>query len=163
MFVLVYVDDILITGSDNAVVSQLVAQLHKEFALKDLGDIDYFLGIQVQHTAKGLHLSQGRYITDLLQKAKIWNCKGCSTPMNSGLKMSAHGDESVENVSLYRSVVRALQYVTITRPEIAFSVNKACQFMQNPNIEHWTAVKRILRYLKGFFGVWYSLEKVKGF
>lgn len=71
------------------------------------------------------------------------------TPVFSCLKLSKQGGELMENVQLYRSVVGALRYVTITRPEIAYSVNKVCQFIQSPNTEHWTAVKRILRYLKG--------------
>lgn len=105
-----------------------------------------FLGIQVKHTSEGMPLSQGKYVIDLLQKAKMWNCKGSATPMVSGLKLSAFGGKPVENVHLYRSVVGALQYITIIRLEIAYNVNKVCQFMQSPKTEHWVAIKRILRY-----------------
>lgn len=75
--------------------------------------------------------------------------KGVSTPMTPGQKLTRYGSDPVKDVQLYRSVVGALQYATITRPEISFSVNKVCQFMHEPLEIHWQAVKRILRYLSG--------------
>lgn len=75
--------------------------------------------------------------------------KSCSTPMTAGNKMTSYGSDPVVNAQFYRSVAGALQYVTVTRPELAFSVNKVCHFMQNPLESHWKAVKRILRYLVG--------------
>ncbi|RVW43373.1 Retrovirus-related Pol polyprotein from transposon RE1 [Vitis vinifera] len=148
-YVLVYVDDILVTGSDTAAITSLIAQLNSEFSLKDLGEVHYFLGIQVSHTNNGLHLSQTKYIRDLLQKTKMVHCKPARTPLPTGLKLRAGDGDPVEDLHGYRSTVGALQYVTITRPELSFSVNKVCQFMQNPTEEHWKAVKRILRYLQG--------------
>ncbi|KAK6162474.1 hypothetical protein DH2020_002315 [Rehmannia glutinosa] len=150
IFILVYVDDILITGNCAATIQSIVQQLNASFALKDLGEVDYFLGIQVKKTSDGgLHLSQTKYIKDLLCKAKMQLAKGISSPMTSGEKLTAFGSDVVSNPQLYRSIVGALQYITITRPEISFSVNKVCQFMQRPLEAHWKAVKRILRYLSG--------------
>jgi len=77
------------------------------------------------------------------------DAKGISTPLPGGLKLSKLGSDYMDDRSLYRSIVGALQYITITRPEIGYSVNKACQFMARPLMDHWKAVKRILRYLKG--------------
>lgn len=77
------------------------------------------------------------------------NAKPLPTPMVFGLKLSSHDADYFSDVTLYRSTVGALQYLTITRPDIAFSVNKACQFMQSPCISHWKAVMRIFRYLNG--------------
>ncbi|RVW54053.1 Retrovirus-related Pol polyprotein from transposon RE1 [Vitis vinifera] len=148
-YVLVYVDDILVTGSDTAAITSLIAQLNSEFSLKDLGKVHYFLGIQVSHTNNGLHLSQTKYIRDLLQKTKMVHCKPARTPLPTSLKLRAGDGDLVEDLHGYRSIVGALQYVTITRPELSFSVNKVCQFMQNPTEKHWKAVKRILRYLQG--------------
>ena len=148
-FVLVYVDDILVTGSNKQEIEGLITQISTCFALKDLGHLNYFLGIQVQATDQGFCLSQTKYIKDLLTKAKMHDAKSCSTPMTSGLKLTSFGSDPVSDAQLYRSVVGALQYVTITRPEISFSVNKVCQFMHNPLESHWKAVKRILRYLSG--------------
>eukprot|EP00261_Vitis_vinifera_P039164 XP_019080407.1 PREDICTED: uncharacterized protein LOC109123862 [Vitis vinifera] len=148
-YVLVYVDDILVIGSDTAAITSLIAQLNSEFSLKDLGEVHYFLGIQVSHTNNGLHLSQTKYIRDLLQKTKMVHCKPARTPLPTGLKLRVGDGDPVEDLHGYRSTVGALQYVTITRPELSFSVNKVCQFMQNPTEEHWKVVKRILRYLQG--------------
>jgi len=75
------------------------------------------------------------------------DAKGIATPLQGGLKLSKHGSEYMDNPLLYRSIVRALQHVTITRPELNYSVNKVCQFMAQPLLAHWQAVKRILRYL----------------
>ncbi|PNX62157.1 putative copia-type protein, partial [Trifolium pratense] len=75
--------------------------------------------------------------------------KGLPTPMVSNLKLSKHGSDYLADATFYRSVVGALQYATITRPEISYAVNKACQFLSQPLQSHWTAVKRILRYLRG--------------
>ena len=149
IFILVYVDDILVIGCNSEEVQTIINQLNKSFTLKDLGEVDYFLGIQVRHTTEGLHLSQTKYIKDLLCKAKMQFAKSSTTLMTSGLKLSVYGSDPVENGQLYRSIVGALQYVTITRPEISYCVNSVCQFMQNPLESHWKAVKRILRYLSG--------------
>uniref|UniRef100_A0A803PHV6 Integrase catalytic domain-containing protein n=1 Tax=Cannabis sativa TaxID=3483 RepID=A0A803PHV6_CANSA len=95
------------------------------------------------------HDSQAKYIKDLLHKAKMDEVKPSNTPMDSGLKLSAYGSSLVDNPHMYKSIVRVLQYLIITRLEISFSVNKVCQLMANPLQSHWHAVKRILRYLSG--------------
>lgn len=115
------------------------------------------MGIEVKRTPKGsLVLSQAKYIRELLAKAALLDSNSIGTPMMSSCKLSKFGTNSLSDPHLYRSVVGALQYVTITRPEIAFSVNKVCQFMAHPLEDHWKAVKRILRYLKGTLS--YGLE-----
>ncbi|RVW87716.1 Retrovirus-related Pol polyprotein from transposon TNT 1-94 [Vitis vinifera] len=146
-YILVYVDDILITGNNDQFVQHVITQLNNQFALKDLGDIDYFLGIQVKHTSVGMHLSQAKYISNLLQKTKMLHVKSVPTPMVSNQSLSNSGSAPFSNTQLYRSTVGALQYATITRPDISYSVNRVCQFMQAPLTAHWKAVKRILRYL----------------
>ena len=150
LYVLVYVDDVLITGSSPHAISTLISSLNTKFSLKDLGPIHYFLGIEAKRTKEGgLLLCQTKYIHDLLAKANMTDCKPTTTPMTSGLRLSKEGSEPFEHPTLYRSIVGALQYITITRPEMAFSVNKVCQFLHHPLLSHWLAVKRLLRYLKG--------------
>ncbi|XP_028798944.1 uncharacterized protein LOC114754339 [Neltuma alba] len=128
----------------------LIANLDHEFSLKDLGPLSYFLGIEVKRYKDGsLHLVQTKYLKDILSRAGMVNTKGVVTPMTVGLKLFKHGSDVMINPQLYRSIVGALQYATITRPEISFAVNKVCQFMQNPLMSHWKAVKRILRYIAG--------------
>jgi histone deacetylase 1/2 len=147
---LVYVDDIIITGSSINLIQQLIQNLNSEFSLKDLGKLDYFLGIEVHHSNSGsLLLSQTKYIRDLLTKANMADAKGMASTMASSTKLSKFGSNIVSDPTFFRSIVGALQYATITRPEISYSVNKVCQFLSSPLEEHWKAVKRILRYLKG--------------
>lgn len=124
-------------------------QLNSKFSLKDLGEVSHFLGVEVSKTSHGIHLCQAAYIKELLLKVKMDGAKASPTPMISDLKLSKHeGDPTIDG-KLYRSVVGALQYATITRPEISFSVNKVSQFMACPLDQQWKAVKRILRYLAG--------------
>lgn len=152
VIMLVYVDDIIITGDYLPLIQELTSKLNDQFALKQLGDLEYFLGIEVQKLRNGsLLLSQTKYIRDLLAKANMSEAKPIGTPMVASVKLSKHGSDTLvdPDPSFYRSIVGALQYVTITRPEISFSVNKACQFLSQPLESHWAAVKRILRYLNG--------------
>ncbi|MCH80898.1 retrovirus-related Pol polyprotein from transposon TNT 1-94, partial [Trifolium medium] len=150
VYLLVYVDDIIITGNSLALIKSITSKLHNAFALKQLGTLDYFLGIEVKCQPNGcLLLSQGKYIRDLLAKANMLGASPVYTPMVSTAKLTKTGSSSFSDPTLYRSVVGALQYVTITRPELSYSVNKVCQFMVHPLEAHWLAVKRILRYLAG--------------
>ena len=148
VFILVYVDDIIITGSHNKEVCNLIIILNRVFSLKDLGNLHFFLGIEVTPTTTGLHLSQKKYIGDLLKRAKMDNAKPLPTPMISGLHLSTTNGSPIEDGKQYRSWVGALQYATITRPQISYSVNQLSQFMHCPLDQHWKAIKRVLRYLK---------------
>jgi hypothetical protein len=114
--------------------------------------LHYFLGIEVNKCTDGIVLTQGKYVSDLLKNACMTNCKPVSTPLSTSEKLSLHSGSPLgpEDATRYRSIVGALQYLTLTRPDIAFSVNKVCQFLHAPTTEHWTAVKRILRYLKAY-------------
>ncbi|KAH9769651.1 retrovirus-related pol polyprotein from transposon RE1 [Citrus sinensis] len=146
--ILVYVDDILVTGSNVQLVEKVIQHLSSEFALKDLGEFNYFLGLEVTPSVEGLHLCQTKYVGDILKKAQMIESKGCSTPMSSTEKLVKDKGAAFENPSLYRSIVGSLQYLTLTRPEIAFTVNKLSQFLANPSVLHWQACKRVLRYLQ---------------
>lgn len=158
---LVYVDDIIVTGSDTTFLASLVQRLNTQFALKDLGSLSYFLGIQAQYTSSTLHLCQQKYITDLL--ASMFDCKHISTPMASSVSLSLYDGEQLPDPTAYQSIVGALQYCTITRPNISLAVNKVCQFLHSPTIVHWKAVKRILCYLKGTLTHGLSLQGSSSF
>jgi len=148
MFVLVYVVDIIITASVPAAISDLLQQLQMSFAVKDLGKLNYFLGVEVTPLKTGLLLSQRRYIIDLLKRTNMLEAKPISSPMSSSSSLSAFDGDSMEDPILYRSTVGSLQYLSLTRPDLAFAVKRECQFMHKPSKLHWQAVKRILRYLK---------------
>lgn len=130
VYALVYVDDIILTGSSPLLITELISKLNAKFNLKQLGNLDYFLGIEVRKTDRGsLILSQAKYVIELLNKANLLDANPITTPMISGCKLSRFGNDSLTDPHLYRSIVGTLQYVTLTRPEISFSVNKVCQFL----------------------------------
>ncbi|XP_061357895.1 uncharacterized mitochondrial protein AtMg00810-like [Gastrolobium bilobum] len=164
IFVLVYVDDILITGSSSSAIMLLIQSLNQAFSLKDLGQLHYFLGIEAQKLASGgYHLNQSKYILDLLKKANMVDCKSMPSPMVSSTKLSSRDGSPHPDPAQYRSIIGALQYATITRPDIAFCVNKVCQFMYNPLDTHWKAVKRILHYLSGIVSHGLTITPSKNF
>ena len=149
MILLVYVDDIVLTGDSIQLLNSLVAYLHRNFSLKDLGNLSYFLGIEASRCGNDMYLTQSKYIHDLLVRTKMSGAKPSSTPIPAGKQLSLGDGDPLEDPSLYRSVVGALQYLNLTRLDITFAVNKACQFMHQPTTMHWQGVKRILRYFKG--------------
>ncbi|XP_043721263.1 uncharacterized mitochondrial protein AtMg00810-like [Telopea speciosissima] len=148
MYLLVYVDDIVLTGNNTLFMSRFLDQLTKTFTIKDLDNLHYFLGISAHSCSKGLMLSQWQYILDLLDRTHMTSCKPISTPLSPSQSLSRLGGTPVDDPTLYHSVVGGLQYASLTRPDISFAVNKVCQFMHRPCTDHWAAVKRILRYLK---------------
>uniref|UniRef100_A0A2N9G7W9 Reverse transcriptase Ty1/copia-type domain-containing protein n=1 Tax=Fagus sylvatica TaxID=28930 RepID=A0A2N9G7W9_FAGSY len=148
MFILIYVDDIIITSFSSSAIDNLLSSLQTDFAVKDLGSLHYFLGIEVIRNNAGILLSQKRYILDLLKRTHMLEAKPVSSPMASSTSLSAHEGEPFPDQTLFRSTVGALQYLSLTRPDIAFTINKLSQFMHKPTLLHWQSVKRLLRYLK---------------
>jgi hypothetical protein len=148
-YLLVYVDDIILTTSSTELLRRVVDQLRQAFAIKDLGDLKFFLGVQVRRDATGFHLNQAQYTEDILERAGMANCKPVSTPVEVSPKLSANAGEPATDGTFYRSITGALQYLTLTRPDIAYGVNQACLHMHAPHDVHWNLVKRILRYLHG--------------
>ena len=149
LLILVYVDDILITGDDPALVHQLIKDLHFEFALKSLGSVNYFLGFEVFRNSTGIYLHQRKYVLDLLQSTHMLDSKPQDTPMCPSVKLSLDSGVPLEDPTPYRRIVGALQYLTMTRPDISFAVNKLSQYLKSPTTQHWSACKRVLRYLAG--------------
>jgi histone deacetylase 1/2 len=150
VFVLVYVDDIIVVSSTPNATTGLLKNLMKDFALKDLGELHYFLGMEVNKVRDGIILSQDKYALDLLKKVNMASCKPVSTPLSTSEKLSAFEGNLLgpRDATNYRSIVGALQYLTLTRPDLSFPVNKVCQYLHAPTDVHWSAVKRILRYVK---------------
>ncbi|KAG8493453.1 hypothetical protein CXB51_010754 [Gossypium anomalum] len=150
LLLMAYVDDIVLTGSSNEEIDSVVQQLHHKFALKDMGQLNFFLGITVHHTSQGLFLNKKKYITEILNKTEMSGASATPTPMVSFPKLVAADDSpSFADGHLYRSVVGMLQYVCIIRPDLSFCVNKLSQYMNSPSELHWKAIKRVLRYLLG--------------
>ncbi|KAL0641356.1 hypothetical protein Bca4012_102542 [Brassica carinata] len=157
---LVYVDDIIITGSDKEEIQATKDFLKSVFEIKDLGEMKYFLGIEICRSKEGLFLSQRKYTLDLLKDAGKLDGKTAKTPLEDGYKVPREGEiedsPPFKDAKLYRKLVGKLIYLTITRPDICFAVNQVSQHMQAPKVHHWKMVDRILRYLSGSHGqgVW---------
>jgi hypothetical protein len=145
---LVYVDDLILTRSSLGAIDDLIHTLSLNFHMKDLGELNFFLGISLARVTDGLHLSQSRYISDLLAHTKKSNAKPITSPMVATTSLNQFSSSAFSDVTLYHSTVRVLQYISLTRPDIAFVVNKVSQFMHAPHDTHWFAVKRILRFVK---------------
>jgi hypothetical protein len=148
-YLLVYVDDIILTASNTQLLQRVIEELHQEFAIKDLGALRFFLGVQVRRDDTGFFLMQAQYTEDILDRAGMANCKPATTPVDAKQKLSASDGDPTANATFYRSITGALQYLTLTRPDIAYAVNQACLYMHSPRVAHWNLVKRILRYLRG--------------
>ena len=148
IYFLVYVDDLLVTGNDDKAITSFITNLSQRFSSKDLGLLHYFLGVEAVTTSEGLFLCQHKYIRDLLQRTGMDGAKDIHTPMATTNTLQLIDGTAPADATLYRSTIGALQYLSLTRPDIAFVVNKLAQFMHKPTITHWTAAKRVLRYLK---------------
>jgi hypothetical protein len=149
IYLLVYVDDLLLTGNNSTLLRHLITLLNSEFKIRDLGFVRYFLGIEVTKTAMGLMLSQHKYTLDIIQRAGMSSCKAVDTPASSSSKLLLSSDTQYSDPTRYRQIVGALQYLSFTRPDICYAVNKVCQFMHSSTDGHRSLVKRIVRYLQG--------------
>uniref|UniRef100_A0A803NT16 Reverse transcriptase Ty1/copia-type domain-containing protein n=1 Tax=Cannabis sativa TaxID=3483 RepID=A0A803NT16_CANSA len=136
-------------GANSTVISDLITSLHTKFALKCLGSDSYFLGFEAYRNASGIYLTQSKYATDILSRTHFEDAKDCNTPMISANKLAQDDSSSMDKPEIYRITIGALQYLTLTRPDIAYSVNKLRQYLKSPTVQHWNACKRILRYIKG--------------
>ncbi|KAL9271200.1 Retrovirus-related Pol polyprotein from transposon RE1-like protein [Drosera capensis] len=148
IILLLYVDDIVVTGSSHTLLSSFISVLSSEFTMKDLGDIHYFLGIQVLRTRTGLFLSQEKYILDLLRRFGLHTLKSVLSSLASRTSLSSIDGVLLSDPTEFRSLVGTLQYLSMTRPDIAYAVYLVSQFMQTPRMPHFLAVQRIYRYLQ---------------
>ncbi|KAL5540143.1 hypothetical protein UlMin_042367 [Ulmus minor] len=149
---LVYVDDIIIASNDTRAVQQLKDTLESKFKLKDFGDLKFFLGLEVARTSKGIQVSQRHYALQILADFGFLGCKPANTPMEANLKLSAEDGELLDHPSSYRRKIGRLLYLTITRPDLSYSVNRLSQYLANPRSSHLKAAQRILQYVKQSLG-----------
>ncbi|XP_022883114.1 uncharacterized protein LOC111399852 [Olea europaea var. sylvestris] len=146
---IVYVDDIILTGDDSNEIERLKKILAKEFKIKDLGNLKYFLGMEFARSNKGIFVSQRKYILDLLGEIGLLRCKAAETPIEPNLILQPANPEEVINREQYQRLVGKLLSLSHTWPNIAFATSVVCQFMHSSGPEHFEAVYKFLRYLKG--------------
>ena len=144
-----YVDDIVLTGDDCSELERLKRRLGKEFEIKNLGALKYFLGMEFAQSKESIFVSQRKYVLDLLDETGMLGCKLVETPIEPNEKLQPAKAENVKDRERYQKHVGRLIYLSHTRLDIAFSVSMVSQFMHELGLEHFEAVYRILRYLKG--------------
>lgn len=149
VLLLLYVDDIILIGSSAQLLATLIKKLSLQFHMKDLGYLHYFLGIEAKRTSQDLFLCQTKYAIDLLNRAHMTECKPVSTPLPLRSIAMTNDDILLADPLEYRSIVGGLQYLTITRPDLAYATNLLCQKLQHPTIADFHKLKRVLRYVKG--------------
>ncbi|WKA07561.1 hypothetical protein VitviT2T_025368 [Vitis vinifera] len=145
---IVYVDDMVVTGNDPEERKALQNYLSREFEMKDLGPLKYFLGIEVSQSSEGIFLSQRKYALDLLQETGMLGCQPVNTPIEEGLKLCVEPNQVSTDKGRYQRFVGRLMYLAHTRPDLAYALSVVSQYMHNPGEQHMNAIMRILRYLK---------------
>jgi hypothetical protein len=144
-YLLLYVDNIVLTASSPDLLQHTTTALQQQFTMKDVGPLHHFLGVSVEQQSDGLFLHQHQYARGILERVDMSDCKPCSTPIDTQAKVSSDMGAPVRNPTAYHSLARALQYLTFTRPNIAYTVQHGSLYIHNPREPHLTAVKHILQ------------------
>ncbi|XP_014491695.1 uncharacterized protein LOC106754209 [Vigna radiata var. radiata] len=145
---LVYVDDIVLAGNSMEEINCIKGLLHKKFRIKNLGELKYFLGLEVARSKKGIHLCQRKYALDILEETGMQGCKPSSTPFLRDTNPLYRTDDYLDDPGPYRRMIRKLLYLTNTRPDLCFSINLLSQFMKSPTTHHYKVIQHMLRYIK---------------
>jgi hypothetical protein len=146
---LLYVDDMIITGDDSEYIAFVKARLRDQFLMTYLGHLRYFLGIVVSSTSDGFSISQEKYIQDLLTHAALGDERTVETPMELNVQLRASDGDPLPDPTRYRHFVRSLIYLAVTRPDISYPVHILSQFVSAPTTVHYSHLLRVLRYLRG--------------
>jgi hypothetical protein len=158
LIVQVYVDDIVFGGSSHSLVARFAEDMSKEFEISMMGELQFFLGLQIKQAKEGTFVHQAKYTKDILKKFKMDDSKPLSTLMSTTIALDADEDREPVDQKEYRSMIGSLLYLTVMRPDIQFSVCLCASFHASPRTSHRQAVKRIFRYLRYTpeLGLWYS-------
>ncbi|GJR26393.1 putative ribonuclease H-like domain-containing protein [Tanacetum coccineum] len=160
LLVQVYVDDIIFGSTKKSLCDEFEGLMHKRFQMSSMGELTFFLGLQVQQKKDGIFISQDKYVADILKKFDFATVKTASTPMEPNKALIKDEEADSVDVHLYRSMIGSLMYLTASRPDIMFAVCACARFQVTPKMSHLHAVKRIFRYLKGQpkLGLWYPRD-----
>jgi len=158
IIVCLYVDDLIFMSTSLSFVKEFKEELKSEFEMFDLGEMEYFLGMQIKQTTTGISIGQFKYVEDLLKMFNMEDCKPVRIPLVVGSKLMNEDENPLCNVTLYRSLIGSLMYLTTTRSNIMFTVNLVVRFMHQPHESHWWETTIILIYVSGtnFFGIFYN-------
>jgi hypothetical protein len=158
ILLLLYVDDMIITGDDHFGISDFKQFLHQQFEMKDLGHLSYFLGLEISSDSTGYYLSQAKFASNLLSRAGLTDTKVVSTPLEMNAHLTPLDGTPLSDATLYCQLVGNLVYLTVTRPDITHVVHLVSQFLAAPHSTHYVVVIDILHYIKGtmFHGIHFS-------
>jgi hypothetical protein len=156
----IYVDDIIFGSTQDKLCKEFEVLMHQKFKMSSMGELTFFLGLQVKQKRDGIFISQSKYVNDMLNKFGFKDVKQASTPMETHKQLTADLEGEDMDVHLYRSMIGSLMYLTASRPDIMFAVCVCARFQVKPKQSHLQAVKRIFRYLKGQprLGLWYPQD-----
>ena len=158
MIAQIYVDDIVFGGMSDKMVEQFVQQMKSEFEMSLVGELNYFLGLQVKQMEDSIFVSQSKYARGIVKKFGLENASHKRTPATTHVKITK--DEKGEDVdqSLYRSMIESLLYLTVSRPDITFAVGVCARYQAQPKASHLMQVKRIIKYISGTsdYGILYT-------
>ncbi|GJX44785.1 putative ribonuclease H-like domain-containing protein [Tanacetum coccineum] len=160
LLVQVYVDDIIFGSTKKSLCTEFESLMHKKFQMSSMGELTFFLGLQVMQRDDGIFISQDKYVADILKKFDFVTMKTTSTPIETNKALLKDEEAEDVDVHLYRSMIGSLMYLTASRPDIMFAVCACARFQVTPKVSHLHAVKRIFRYLKGQpkLGLWYPRD-----
>ncbi|GJU62102.1 putative ribonuclease H-like domain-containing protein [Tanacetum coccineum] len=160
LLVQVYVDDIIFGSTKKKLCTEFEKLMHKKFQMSSMGELTFFLGLQVTQKDDGIFISQDKYVDEILKKFGFSTVKITSTPMETSKPLLKDSEAEDVNVHLYRTMIGSLMYLTSLRPDIMFAVCACARFQVTPKVLHLHAVKRIFRYLKGQpkLGLWYPKD-----
>ncbi|GKA46832.1 putative ribonuclease H-like domain-containing protein [Tanacetum coccineum] len=160
MLVQVYVDDIIFGSTTQSMCTEFEDCMHKRFQMSSMGELTFFLGLQVKQQPDGIFISQDKYVADILKKFDFCSIKTATTPIVSNKPLVKDEDGVDVDVHVYRSMIGSLMYLTASRPDIMFAVCACARFQVTPKASHLNAVKRIFRYLKHQpkLGLWYPRD-----
>ncbi|GJZ93772.1 putative ribonuclease H-like domain-containing protein, partial [Tanacetum coccineum] len=159
MLVQVYVDDIIFGSTKRSWCDEFEALMKSRFQMSSMGELTFFLGLQVKQKEDGIFISQDKYVAEILKKFDFASVKTASTPIETQKPLVKDEEASDVDIHLYRSMIGSLMYLTASRPEIIFAVCACSRFQVTPKTSHLNVVKRIFRYLKGKpkLGLWYPI------
>ncbi|GJX18429.1 putative ribonuclease H-like domain-containing protein [Tanacetum coccineum] len=157
LLVQVYVDDIIFRSTKKQMSNEFETLMHDKFQMSSMGELSFFLGLQVKQKSDGIFISQDKYVAEILKKFDFASVKTASTPMETNKALIKDEEAEDVDVHLYRSMIGSLMYLTASRPDIMFAVCACARFQVTPKTSHFNVVKRIFRYLKGQpkLGLWY--------
>jgi hypothetical protein len=153
----VYVDDIIFGRDDEKMSKDFARRMQQEFEMSLLGELNFFLGLQIIQSKRGFFIHQSNYVKDMIKRFQLEDWKPVSTPMTIGCKLSKQNESKVVDPKHHRSMIGSLLYVTTSRPDVKQAVGMVARFQAAPKESHVQAVKTIFRYLKGTIdiGLWY--------